>query len=570
MERERMSLALAELEEDARIARSASANAEEAARAASERASLARRASERAFNGAQELRKRLAAEQAAPAPTPEPEDPGQLPRVLTFTHDTGGGPKMALTGPGRSRHLFHTLAFRHEAGGVTERIVVFANGFPDSKGSLVLPEFRLICDGREMKTVKGDLMIVPGGLKVFVDYEGGSMLDFAAALAEDGVTPGPQFDEKLLQEFERQRDRLPDVGPYVMGWPADPSGGGQGGDGIEPYWHLWRNCAGGRALALLELMRTAQREPRVMLTDLGELTWNTSTAYNPDGYHMPSEFVEFDETRLPGYASALHAFRPHDAQHFHRAYRAALWIDELTGGTHAFARWYLEMLANFQAACHLSTAADSKGVDDSGWWSLERIVAWAREQDGPNPKTGRGPVHMTRFAFECADRGIGGAQMRLVASLFESLYLVSANEHGRSYETEGGKIPAVSWATNWDRKDKCAQSRELQLAVAMMRDSGRPRLKVLAQKLAAHLGPFPPTLLNYTRDASAGKTNYGYELMTHGDTTSPEFGGPDASPEQRRLALLRVAESRTVEAGGVQPLNSCCSRSIWLDPDAIL
>lgn len=487
-------------------------------------------------------------------------EPGPTNSIYIKRYSIDGG--FAVTLPAAQRasgrvavHIAQPIAsiehFRTEAGGVTETICVLHNGNPEGRGAIHIPELEIKThDGRVIFRWDETFDIEPGYPLVVSDYYGGTMLDFATAIAADAPTPGPQFDEMLHKEWERQMERTPDVGPYVMGWPADPSGGGQGGDGIEPRWHLWRNCPGGRALAWLEVQRTMQREGRIMTDWNGAFAWDPHTAYNADGYFMPDAFKS---------ASPSHKYRPHGAQHWHRAYRAATWIDQITNGTHAFTRWYLEMLANWEAACSLATAADREDINSSGWWSLTRTVEWARGE-GPNPKCGRAAVHRARFAFECAKRGIGGREMARVADLWEEMFLVSADATGRSFETQVRKVSDVAKDfPSWDGSERIAQSRELQLAVAMMRDSERPRLIALADTLADTLGPFPATVINYTRGISAGGTNVYYELMTHGDLSA--VGGS-------RESLLRLAESRSVEAGGSQPLNSCRSADLWLEPDA--
>lgn len=548
----------------------------------------------------------------APTPTPEPDptptpDPDPLP--------TGGG-----YDPSKPQHVsarnaqyagqYHSKPIRvpsslgpdvfvkfflHTPSGasrldsneVLQTICVVYNGAPRSQGDAVLRDFHAFDHTRaemEPEHAHHPLVIPPGGMRVLTSYAGGNAHDFARGLVAPGLpTPGPEFDALLLDHFEKQLARQPDCGPYVMGWPADTTGASQGGDGIEPYWSEWRNCIGGVGLAMLELTRTAQRTPRVVTDDDGEIRYDGDAQVKTAGFVMPESFRVADHAPLDGptrhkireavpYTRTLFSYKPHDGQHFHRAYRAALWIDTLTGGKHAFARWYLEVLANFQAMAYLNGTTDKEGIDSSAYWSLGRTIRWVQEEaKGPNPKLGRSAVHETRFAVECAGRGIGGTRMDYVADGFVALFAASiaplAETKGRAYEVAARKIPAIkkqldkpsgdrAFGSEWESEDRCAQSRELQLAVPLylklccsdidpdlfelFGDAGRD--------LRDYLTPNPRTILNFSRYDAAGGTNPYYGIMTHGDLS--EFGGSIDK-------LLAVAATRSPEAGGAQPLNSC-------------
>lgn len=557
MDRDQIRDGLAELASQAKAAEQAAIQSQEAA--------------QRAYDIARRMERGLAEPFDPPGEPEEPAYYGWMSKGL-------GGKELWLPGsqratiPQRPMDVLDDAGmapfaemFRTEAGGVIETTVALHNGDPRGKGAITIPRLEIKTHNGRTIFDQANVVIDPGQMLVVTDYQGGTIRDFAAALAEDKPTPGEAFDKMLAEELERQLAREPDVLHYVMGWPGDPGGASQGGDGIEPYWHNWRHTPDGRALALLEVQRTAQREFRVMTDETGAFTWDPEIAYNADGDFMP------DSHKLD-LSGPLGKWRSHDAQHLARATRAAMWIDEITNGRHGFTRWYLEMMANFQAACALSTAADKEGVDESNWWSLHQTIRWAWEQDGPNPKCGRGMVHRSRLLFYCANNGIGGDEIQGAADLAERLWFISADRQGRSFQMEASKIPEVKAemkkpgggrAKGWQDADACAQSRELQLAVAMMRDSERPSLVSTADRLAQYLGPFPATQLNFTREDYFGGTNPYYELMTHGDTTAPEFGGPRTPPEERRKKLLEVAATRGVEAGGSQPLNSCRDAGIW-------
>lgn len=560
MDRDQIRDGLAELASQAKAAEQAAIQSQEAA--------------QRAYDIARRMERGLAEPFDPPG---EPEGPGReydkgiqwTGSSIVLSANPRGSSYFTLVGETREIPRLFVEQFIATAGGVTETICVFHNGFPEGEGAIRTEDWTgssLRVKTHDGRTIfdQANVVIDPGQMLVVTDYQGGTIRDFAAALAEDKPTPGEAFDKMLAEELERQLAREPDVLHYVMGWPADNTGASEGGDGIEPYWHNWRHTPDGRALALLEVQRTAQREFRVMTDETGAFTWDPEIAYNADGDFMP-------DSHKRDLSGPLGKWRSHDAQHLARATRAAMWIDEITKGRHGFTRWYLEMMANFQAACALSTAKDKEDVNSSNWWSLMRTVEWAREQ-GPNPKCGRGMVHRSNLIFYCANNGIGGVEIQRAADLVVQLWAESADDFGRSFQMEARKIPEVKAemekpgggrARGWQDDDACAQSRELQLAVAMMRGSGSDLLAGLAEDLANTLGPFPETQLNFTRHIHFGGTNPYYELMTHGDTTAPEFGGPRTPPEERRKKLLEVAATRGVEAGGSQPLNSCRDAAIW-------
>jgi hypothetical protein len=490
-----------------------------------------------------------------PVPDPVPADPVVTPpnlqgttlRVQAGTRDE----QLELVRIARDQPVLEVRTFINTSGtgGQEEVVVALCNGNPEGKGSIVLPPCKVYVGRQLIEDFGGErLMIRPGDMKVCTHYRGGFMQFWEKF--PNGPSPGEQFNDMLKAHLDQEIARQPDAGHYTMGWPHDPQGNAGGGAGIEPFWHLWRNNKYGRAIAALEMYRTAERQFRLMTNDIGELDWDEDQQYTTLGFFMPPAFAENPRrTDLPDYAGALYAYRGHDDQHLHRAYRAAVWLARICD--HSFARWYLSVLLNFQAAAFLNSAGDQSS---SGWWSLDKRID-STVQGGRSEHCGRGGVHQARLAHACRSLGITPVTAEALSNKWDRLFLRAADEQGRAYARVAGSVDATKDIPGWDNRDMTAQVRELQLALVMYEESENTQLYREAPRLRRWLGPYPPKIWNYTQEAGTQElADPSYALMTHG--VMEHLGGKEG--------MLRIAATRGVDAGGAQPLNSCRSVSMWI------
>lgn len=363
-----------------------------------------------------------------------------------------------LEGSPRAVHCVNDMLvymYETEAGGVTKRTTAFVNGLPRVGHKLIRT------DGH------GLVVLRPGGVWCYTTYDGDPLRywrfrgEHKAAMGQDILDPLPTTR----------------VGPYEMYWGE--SGWDPGGQGIDPNWFAWRKCPRGYLRAFQEAEATIMRNPVAYLWRDGTPMWFHSDRFamgngcdRPEGYKaMPSDELLDRVEYLP----ALMRYKPHDGQHYHRAYRAALALKDIDPFCADLCRWY-------QNHMHMEWLPDSKCDDDPHyfWSSKQRLNRIQTNPGVPDPDMGREVAHCARLEWSLNPDS-------MLSNVFEEMFKGASDPTtGVPYLTtishENGN--AYKW---WPVGTPCAQTFQWSLLLAAM--GMRPGLSMETARFRDYFAP---------------------------------------------------------------------------------